>query len=236
MATTSLATASVISVNFMESASGHPNQIIAADTTAGGGAGLAATNWNNVATLEGSAGDLIDVSGSATSAGIVWTAAGMWGDGSANAGADAGGSAQIMRGYLDDGATDGSTGVAFTLSGITYAEYIVALYFSTDFSDTDPGFKMATVDDGTSSYGVQTSGLRESWGENSNLGPHNTAASGVLTGSSVSITLPHRFAPDELGGRRGTVAGLQVIQVPEPSVVTLSGLAALGLAFRRRRG
>jgi hypothetical protein len=142
----------------------------------------------------------------------------------------------LVRGYLDDGQTDGDVGVSLSFSSIPYAEYVVAIYFSTDFAPVDPGFKVTSLDDGNTTTTIQTTGPRESWGDNPTLGAHNTAASGTLTGSSLTITLPHRFATGESGDRRGSIAGVQIIQIPEPSVVTLSGLAALGLAFRRRRG
>lgn len=214
----------------------HEVQIIASTTTAGGGAGIAASNWNNVGGLSGSASDLVDASGSATGAGIVWEAAGVWGDDSANTDASVPvGNAQIMRGYLDDGQTDDDVGVSITLTTIPYAEYFIAIYYSTDFAPADPGFKVTTLNDGNTTTTIQTAAPRESWGDNPTLGAHNTAASGSLTGSTLTVTVPHRFA-DGNGDRRGTVAGIQIIQIPEPSVVSLSGLAALGLAFRRRRG
>jgi hypothetical protein len=233
--TLSSASAAVISVNFRES-DGHGNQLLAADTFAGGGAGVSASNWNTVDGQSGSAASLVDSAGSGTSAGITWNAGGVWGDGSANSDADSGnGNARMMRGYLDDGQTSGDVGVSLSFSNIPYAEYIVAIYFSTDFAPATPGFKVATVNDGSGPVTIQTTGPRQEWSDNPTLGAHNTAATGTLTGNALTITLPHRFATGDNPDQRGTVAGVQIIQIPEPSSIGLAGVAALGLALRRRR-
>jgi hypothetical protein len=224
----SCAPAAVISVNFIESVASHPNQIIAPATVAGGGAGLAASNWNNVATGTGSASALLDTTGIATPTAISWASGGMWGDGTANANADSGiGNAQLMRGYLDDnqGAPDP---IVINFTGIPYAAYDVVIYFSTDTSGDTYGTVSATDSVGTKTGA--TTGTKLLWSENPTVDSTNSVRIAGLTGD-LRVDAPIRN-----NAIRHSVAGVQIIQVPEPSSFTLVAFAGAALiSFRRRQ-
>lgn len=222
------APAAVISVNFIESAGGHPNQILAPATLAGGGAGLAASNWNNLATATGAAGSLLDGAGAATTAAISWSSGGMWGDGTANTDASSGvGNAQLMRGYLDDN-QGGPLPIVINFTGIPYAAYDVVIYFSTDTSGGSYGTVSATDSLGTKTGA--TTGTKLLWSENPTVDSTNSLRIAGLTGN-LQIDGPVRN-----GATRHSIAGVQIIQVPEPSSFTLVAFAGAALvSFRRRQ-
>lgn len=225
--TLSTAHSAVISVNFIESPGNHLNQIIAPSTVAGGGAGLPATNWNNVATGSGNASGLLDTTGAPTPAAITWASGGMWGDGSANGDATSGdGNAQLMRGYLDDN-QGGPLPIVISFSGIPYAEYDVVIYFSTDTSGDSYGTVSATDSVGTKTGA--TTGTKLLWGENSTVDATNSMRISGLTGD-LQIDGPIRD-----GDTRHTIAGVQIVQVPEPSSLTLVAFAGAALVTFRRR-
>lgn len=218
--------ASVVSVNFREN-NGNPNQIIAATTVAGGGAGVGASNWNNVVGGTGSATDVNDDTGAATTVDLTWSSGGMWGDSNANTDADNGvGNAQLQRGYLDDnqGAPDP---IQIIISSIPYTEYDLVVYFSTDTAGDNYGTITAT--DSVGANTGATSGTKERWGVNPNLDSTNSLRITGLTGD-VTIDAPIRTL-----GVRHSISGLQIIQVPEPSGTSLVALSALLLLGRRKR-
>ncbi len=217
--------AAVISVNFRED-NGNPNQTIAPTTMAGGGAGVSVANWNNVVGGSGSASNLVDNNGNATTASIVWSSGGMWGDGTANTDADAGiGNAQLIRGYLDDNQGDPDP-IVIRLADIPFATYDIVVYFSTDTGGDNYGTITATTADGV--FPGSTSGTKELWGTNPNLDSTNSLR---ISGLSGDVTID---APVRDGDIRHSVAGVQVI-IPEPGAAALLALAGVGLALRRHR-
>lgn len=215
----------IVSVNFREN-NGNPNQIIAPTTVAGGGAGVAASNWSNVTGGTGSASDLNDDAGAATTLDISWSSGGMWGDGSANTDANAQvGNAQLQRGYLDDN-QGGPAPIQINLSQIPYAAYDVVVYFSTDTSGSNYG--TITFTDGSGAVTGSTTGTKLLWGENPNLDDTNSLR---VTNLSGDLTID---GPVRNGAVRHSISGIQVIAVPEPATFGLTGLGAL-LMLRRRR-
>lgn len=217
----------VVSVNFRE-ANGNPNQTIAPETLAGGGAGVGVSNWNEAlgtSSDPSTVSDLVNDSGIVTTTDITWSAGGAWGDGTANADADAGvGSAQLQRGYLDD---NQGAPIEITLSQIPYSSYDLVVYFSTDTSGDTYG--EITVTDAGGVTTASTTGTKELWGNSPNLDDTNSLRVSGLTGD-VTINAPNRD-----GTTRHSISGVQVIGIPEPSSSALLTLSALALLGRRKR-
>lgn len=215
-AMTGAATAATISVNFTE---GNANQQIASSTTAGIDV---QSNWNNTTGGGGTAGSLIDSTGSTTTASITWVSGGLWHDDSANTDATNGvGNAQIARGYLDDG--NGGTGVDFTVSGIPFANYTAIIYLATDTA----GGAYNAFDVNGGSY--STTGTKDRYSGQPNWDATNSITVTGLSGNLVVDGLPRATTT------RASIAGIQIVQVPEPSSAALLGLGGLALILRRRK-
>ncbi len=119
-----VATPKTISINF------GANEPDAAGSAVTGAAGVLGTsNWNNVAGQNGTASDLIDSNGAATSASVEWTSNNTWasqGKGEDNNTAPEGNDRNLMTGYLD---TNESVPNAVTVNGIDIdGEYNVYVY------------------------------------------------------------------------------------------------------------
>jgi hypothetical protein len=216
----------IVSVNFRED-NGNPNQLIAPETVAGGGAGVGVSNWNDGLGASGSINDLVSDSGTTTTADIVWSSGGTWGDGTANVDADAGiGSAQLQRGYLDDNQGDP---ISITISEIPYLmSYDLVVYFSTDTSGDNYGEIIVT--DALGSLLAATSGSKAQWAFNPALDNTNSLRVSGLMGD-VTIDAPNR-----IGGVRHSISGIQVIGViPELSSAVLLALSGVVLLGRRKR-
>lgn len=211
--------ASVISVNFAESA-GHANQQIGAATTAGL-TGYVHDNWNNTSGASGTLGSLVDTDGATTTASVTWTSDGVWGDAAAETDATAGvGDAQLARGYLDDGF---AAGVDWSVTGISYANYDVVLYLSTD---TTGDTYLPFVVNGASN---SVTASPKSQYTNPNWDGSNTIVISGLTGDLTVDGL------SRVAGDRGSVAGFQIVQVPEPATLGMVALFGGGILFIRRR-
>jgi hypothetical protein len=152
----------------------------------------------------------------------------MWGDGTANTDASNGvGNAQLMRGYLDDN-QGGPAPIVINFTGIPYAAYDVVIYFSTDTSGDSYGTVSATDSLGTKTGA--TTGTKLLWSENPTVDSTNSLRIAGLTGN-LQIDGPVRN-----GAIRHSIAGVQIIQVPEPSSFTLVAFAGAALvSFRRRQ-
>ncbi|GAA5496932.1 hypothetical protein Rhal01_03120 [Rubritalea halochordaticola] len=216
--------AASISVNFIGGDGGNGTIDSAAST---GRSGFEATNWNNVGSELGTQNDLTDSDGLTTTADVTWNSANVWGDGTANTDAAGGDpAAQLIRGYLDDGDTGGGIGVTFDVTNITYAQYSVVLYFSTD---TEGGsYRTATVNGNT----YDTTGTKSVWSNNPTFDDTNTMVITNLTGD-LDVDLLTRN-----GGDRASISGFQIIDttaVPEPSSTALLGLGAVAFILRRRK-
>lgn len=96
---------------------------VGAGANVSGTAGVSpAANWNNLNGANGSQSNLIDDSGAATVADIMWTATGSWTSGNPETTEDS----NLMEGYL---AVNSSTYYPITFTNVPYSSYDVYVYF-----------------------------------------------------------------------------------------------------------
>ncbi|MDB4141870.1 PEP-CTERM sorting domain-containing protein [Akkermansiaceae bacterium] len=224
-ATTSLSSAASIGVNFMETIANHPNQQLASGTSAGL---EPQKNWNNTGGVSGMVSSLVDSAGATTGAEVTWSAGtggGVWGDGGANVDANNGvGNAQLRRGYLDD---NGTSPITFSVADVPYPMYDLIVYYSTDTLGAQQ-FQGVTANGSFARPDATTGAL---YSENSAYDSTNTARIFGLTGD-LTATMDAR---NTSGTGRATIAGFQIVAVPEPSSTLLVGLSGLALLMRRRK-
>lgn len=223
-AMTALGSAATISVNF--TGSGAANQQLET-TTSAGLTGYVAQNWNNASTNSGTLDSLNqDNAGSASvsTASVTWNGGGVWRDDNADTDATAGvGNAVLARGYLDDR----NAGVTFSVSGIPFAAYSLVLYYS---GDQDGGkFLDATANGNTQS----TTGDKHRY-QTPTWDATNTIVFNSLSGD-LTVSIPATTGAGGDGSNRGSIAGFQIVQVPELSSTALLGLGGLALILRRRK-
>ncbi|HEV8541706.1 MAG TPA: hypothetical protein VGR78_04890 [Verrucomicrobiae bacterium] len=184
-----------------------------------------ATHWNNLADNSalsspgpgsGSAKNLLDDSGAATTAGISWVSDNTWSTPSIATDPNS----RMMRGYLDNGSGDAIT---LTVSGLTYPAYDVYVYFSDDNTDPVNGTTGAYTLGSRTIYGrdpgayysgafVQASGTSAT---DSNANGNYLVFSGV-TGPSFTLTAA-------LISFRAPVNALQIVNAPpQPPQITIT--------------
>ncbi|MCW1887432.1 PEP-CTERM sorting domain-containing protein [Luteolibacter flavescens] len=242
LAGTPAADAASVAYNFSETNS-NPSQSL--DTTTPKGP-LGSSIWNDsyVTTTGGVATgtetNLVDNTGANTGMSISWTSKETWfGDG--------GGTTQdqrIVLGYLDDGDQGGANpGVFVTLSNISYSLYNVYLILASDagtnttYTSQDFLLNGSTwIFGGASATTATAFASMESTSAN---GTWTRAIAGVQTGnyalatnlSGSTLTIDGLIGA---GGARGSLAGIIIEQVPEPSAALLAAAGGM-LLFRRRR-
>ncbi|MFI4860329.1 MAG: PEP-CTERM sorting domain-containing protein [Phycisphaerales bacterium JB063] len=224
------ADAASISLNFMENTG---NQIFAGGENIGPFS-TNSSNWNNPedASGTGSASNLINDSGVATTADVSWSSANTWYNASGTDDDDH----RMAVGYLDDG----GAGVNVTFTDIPYAAYEVTLLFG---SDQGPGPHYNTLDftiNGGSLLGAASGeafrDINEAFAETGNNWVELTAnqvgnyATTGATGATLTIQGGVRTGDD-----RGSLVGVIITEVPEPGSLALMGLGGLAV-LRRRRG
>ena len=193
-------------------------------------AGVAnAAFWNN--SQGAGVANLLANDGSSSGVSLGFSSAwGAWGIGGVS-GPDADGTynKSIFDGYGNGGLD------TLSLSGISFSQYNVIVYFS---SDADG--RAGTVSDGTTTYDFSTI-MRNQVNNNPNVtfiqttdttganpGANYAVFSG-LTGASQTLTL-NSGAVAGMG-----IAGMQIVAVPEPGTMALAALGGASLLFRRRR-
>jgi hypothetical protein len=201
---------------------------------------VSVANWNNSypgtttpPTVVSPTINLIDNSGVVTTMDIYFSGIGQYRILSSHPGNDGDGTynKELLNGYVD--MLDGNP-VTVSLAQIPYSNYDIYIYLSADVANRE-GY---VSDDGGLTYYFRTLGSAAITGSNasliqatetSDLGT-NAAATYArfsnLTGSSQSLSV---YA---LGN--GGIAGIQVVQVPEPSAALLGSLGMLMLLRRRR--
>lgn len=217
------AQAAVISINFNRNA----DEVFAASIGAGA---VFVTNWNQMAPqttgVSGTNVALVDDSGAAVGTTVTYTAANTWAQGGPN---PADGNISLLKGYIDDGAN------SITVSNIGYTLYDVYVY----------GLGDGAVGSALGNYTLTPQGqgpITFSWLRAANPTAGGTLLEGSagvqghyykisgLSASSFSLT---SFDGNTANGR-GPIAGIQIVEVPEPSAALLLPLSLLSLRRRKR--
>lgn len=228
----SAATTSIISINFQ----GGRDPAEGPDVTGTAGY-VPAANWNNYTGASGSASNLLDSTGSATTADISWQTWNLWdlqnGDGN-------GGDQDMMSGYLDNFAVSPSNHI--TISGLQPNNgYDVYVYFNRGTA-TYSGINATDGISNNTYYGFDNGSSYATNGyllsSDDNIGDGWTTANVFLfedyTGSTLDLDNP--VDPGAPGNWKTYVQGIQIVMtVPEPSSTALLGLGGLAMALRRRR-
>jgi hypothetical protein len=188
---------------------------------------LLAPYWNN--SQEAGVPNLLASDGSSSGVSLGFTDQyGAWGIAGVS-GADTDGyyNKSIFDGYGNTATSD-----TLSLSGISFSQYNVIVYFS---SDTDG--RTGTVTDGTTTYSFSTI-MRNQVDNDPNVTFIQTTDTGSgnpdanyamfsdLSGAAQTFTL-------NIGG--GGIAGMQIVAVPEPGSLALAVVGGLGLLIWRRR-
>lgn len=194
-------------------------------------------NWNTTSTASGTLNNLVDETGTATTASITWSSPNTWTSGEGNGDPHI----ALSHAYLDDGPTGANNGPSITVSNIPFAVYRVYGLFASgqnvggvvqmvDFTVNGTAIFGSSVD----AYGTvadnRTNNSGASWTE---IDPDNSIVGNYWTfdtsGSTLTVTNGGRN-----GSARGSITGLQIIAIPEPSTSLLIALAGLSLLMVRK--
>lgn len=226
-ATVGVSSAATVSVNFSSNGNSGGDHAVGTSTTAGV---EAVQNWNDVTGGTGSASNVNDSTGAATTVDVDW-ATGTWG-GTAATGTVTGNDA-LMGAWLDDGS------MLVTISEIPYAQYDVIVYGTSDAGNDgrNLGWMVNGVDSESigSFGGALTNGTFFDGtfvdGTTPTANPSYLRFNG-LTGATLTIA-DHTTGSATL---RSALSGFQIVEaVPEPSSTALLGLGGLALILRRRK-
>ena len=238
-----LGQAASIAYNFSETDTNNSQEL---DTTTPKGP-LGTSVWNDsyvrdsgtVAT--GSDSGLVDDSGAATTASIAWSSKETWfGDGGTTTQDE-----RIVLGYLDDGDDGlGNPGLFMTISNIPYASYNVYGIVGSDSGDSTTYTVQDFLVNGTTwvfggSSPVTATAFANMAASSAN-GSWTEIIAGGQTGnywkleglSGSTLTIDGQTSD---AGARGSLAGVIIEQVPEPSSAALLLGTTVLLVGRRRR-
>ncbi len=243
--TAAASAAGIISINFADPIT--PTSSMTSAQVAGA-ASVAASNWNNYDGFGHSvSGALSDSTGAVTTASV--TAAGGVGNWRLNHTVTTGDDA-MYKGFFETGATAATVSV----SGLSYAQYDVYVYFD---GDNGPTYRTGTYTIGTTTFTVEDSEGTD-WKKGQNLAgvyqlpnastpgggnatwpvsPNNNEGNYIkfsgLSGASFNLSMLGAASGDAT--KRAVINGMQIVQIPEPSSTALLGLGGLALVLRRRR-
>jgi len=232
------ASAGVISWNYDNNGTvGNPDGSYNGDQVAGVAPAVGWLNswWANPTT------DLTDDSGSATTMDIAYQSYGGWSlGGHPGQDADTTYNKELLNGYMNSGYAPWSPWITYSevaLSEIPYALYDIIVYFSSDVAG-----RAGDVTDLTATLSFNTLGPASVNDPSGNAvlvqttdhaGTYATAANyAVFSGrSGASQTVRVQMRDDD---QWGGIAGIQVVEVPEPASLALLGLCGLVTIFRRK--
>ena len=238
------ASGAAISITFNANRTLAPGDVTGAEVVVG--------NWNNLLVSGGNQngvwGSLNDSSGTATTASITTDS---WG-GIVSMSTDGSPFTKLYEGGLAKEGDVPSGSATINLSSIPYSQYDVYIYY-THFPIGSDTLQTWTESEGnTTLYGTNNKNHGHDWGDfvqyqtsdrataiaqATTAGPDgggNWLKFTGLTASTLTLTSSDQNAPDISGWKQRGIAGLQIVQVPEPSVLGLLALAP-ALALRRRR-
>jgi len=222
--------AASIAYNFSE----NPGNQVLDSVTPKGPLGTSIWNDSNVrdsGELEaGAEAGLVDSNGAATGAAIAWTSQNVWFSGSGTASENA----RIVVGYLDDG----GSGVNVQVTGIPYAQYNIigiiasdqsAITYNTLDFQVNGSWVFGGDEPTTVTAFANWGAAGETWTETTTSQTGNYWVARDLTGGTATIQGTPRT-----GDNRGSLAGIIIQQIPEPSSALLA-LPGLAILLRRRR-
>ncbi len=257
-ALTASASAATIGINFMNGQYADNTGVGSDENTAALDAALSVSSpaWNNHAIAGTGASTTATVAG----IGMTLYRSGTWSGGSEGVTAGGDASQQVFRMYLEDGDGGGSyadgdgIGASIHLTGLTDAlggdAYRVHVLFSSD--TVGASFAGVTLYDGEASdpatvainsltslaTGTATVAGNGTYPVASGAGTNEGGARGFVTfGGADGFTANNLViaADDRDGSARGSIAGIVIETVPEPSSTALLGLGGLALILRRRK-
>lgn len=198
------ANAQTVSLNFTDSDAGS-----VINTGTPGAVQVAASNWNNLASVngDGTVNNLKDNTGAATSTSVTWASANTWRGG----GTTTTGNGQLTKGYLDDG----GGGCLISVSNIPYLSYNAYVVLGTDQGNTTKGsanYRPVSVNGvGYSHNDTATVAQNVNW-----TGQNWTDSAPLVEGQNYlkiqnlgGLSLTVRGGNNS-GGFRGPIAGLQI--------------------------
>ncbi|MFC4992320.1 PEP-CTERM sorting domain-containing protein [Rubritalea tangerina] len=244
----SSAIAASVAINFSENTNQNFNQ-----NSPIGPTGINSANWNNTTNRDsgslaaGSITNLIDDSGASTGTSLTWSSNNVYYNREDGVGSD---QAKLAVGYLDDTAS----AISISLTSVTYAQYRVYILLSSDQGQTGATTYTTTSDIlingqnplGQIINGSNTGANATAYGSiiDANAGAGNNWVQILGDGAGSQTQTGNYFTFETSGdltitsgrtGGRGSIAGVIVEAVPEPSSTALIGLAGLALIIRRRK-
>jgi hypothetical protein len=193
---------------------------------------VAQQNWNNASGKSGNIGALVDDTGAASGAAVVWQSDEEWSNGNAGNNADG----KLLKGWIAEQDTPVSSST-IDVTAIPYAQYDLYFYLSHDRNYED--VRLTEANGAFPQFDAVENNPALNpvvWTEQTTSA--TTAGNYVhfrgLTATDLSITLGAVDVSYNGGGSsdRNAINGLQIVEVPEPSALLL-GL--VGLLFIRRR-
>lgn len=222
LVTVSAASAANVAINF------GADEPSGAGSSVDGSAGVYGTAvWNNTTGATGSASNLLDGDGIATSASVEWSSPNTWsstGRGEENNTAPAGENRDLMTGYLDstDALTPSVTVNVSGLSGLFANDnYNVLVYMKGGVNGRGGDY---TIGDQTLSH-IDTAAFSGSFveGAEGDYVVFSNVSGDAFTLTSTGVNF------------RAPINGIEIAPVPEPATWALAMLGVGGLTLARRR-